>query len=141
MLTRTDLQQICLSRLEEAKILLAAGKPDAAAYIIGYVMETAFKARICKILDVDYPDTSEVGRVFKTHKYSELILLAGLQKEIDSKKTTSVKFKTNWSIVEFWNEAKRYEPIGSNSTAYVTTIITALEDPTDGILTWIKSLW
>jgi len=48
MLTREDLQEISLHRLEEAKILYKQGQYDGAKYLLGYTLETALKARICK---------------------------------------------------------------------------------------------
>jgi hypothetical protein len=141
MPTRTELQHISISRLEEAKILLAAGKADGAAYIVGYVLETALKARICKILNMGYPDTGEISKSFLTHKYPILIKLAGLENDLNAKKNASVTFATNWSLVSEWSEIKRYEIIGTSSAVDVANIINALEDQTDGVLTWIQTLW
>ena len=47
-MNRTDLQQPALTRLAEAKALLAAGFPAGAYYLAGYAVECALKACIAK---------------------------------------------------------------------------------------------
>jgi HEPN domain-containing protein len=141
-LTRSELQQIAQTRLEEAKVLLAAGFYDGAYYLAGYALETALKAYICKLLDEDFPPGSgEVAKVYRTHRFEELILLAGLRKRLLSQIAADVNFQTNWSLVKDWSEAKRYDVIGSSDQAKAQEFLTALDDATCGILTWIKTIW
>ncbi|MHA3787582.1 hypothetical protein ACX0HA_05165 [Flavobacterium hauense] len=141
MPSRNELQTIAKKRLTEVKILYRAGSYDGAKYLSGYVIETALKARICKILDSDYPDSGEVSRSFMTHKFETLIKLGGLQKSFDNELNSNIRFKTNWSIVTSWSEVFRYKSIGTSSQADISDVIDALEDRTDGILTWIKKRW
>ncbi len=141
MATRLELQQISLARLAEAKLLFSNNHFDGAAYIIGYVLETALKARICKILDSDYPDSGDISKSFLTHKYENLVKLAGLEKTLDNEKGKNPQFAANWSLISGWKETKRYNPIGSATSTEVLDVIDALENPTYGILTWIQTLW
>ena len=66
MATRKELQQLALLRLQEAEALFAGGFYDGSAYLCGYVVELALKARICATLNIDeYPEEGELGKAFK----------------------------------------------------------------------------
>lgn len=141
MPTKLELRKIARTRLLEVKALNNAGFYDAARYMAGYVIETALKARICKILNSDYPDTGAVSKSFLTHNFDILVQLAGLSVSLDDELNANVNFKTNWSLVTSWKETIRYNPIGSASAVDVNDIISALEDQADGVFTWIKKRW
>lgn len=141
MPNRSELIAISKTRLKEVKVLFNNGLYDGAKYLSGYVIETALKARICKVLDSDYPETGEIAKSFLTHKFDILVKLAGLQTKLDAELNANINFKTNWSLVTSWTESFRYMPIGSSSHTDLQDILTALEDNTDGVLTWIKKRW
>lgn len=141
MPNRNELKTISKTRLKEVKVLYRNRLYDGAKYLSGYVVETALKARICKILNSDYPETGEVARSFLTHKFDNLVKLAGLQSTLDTDLNANVNFKTNWSLVTSWTESFRYKPIGTSSQADLQDLLTALEDRNDGVLTWIKRRW
>jgi hypothetical protein len=140
MSSRLDFKKISKTRLSEVKVLNKNQLYDGAKYLSGYVIETALKARICRILDSDYPETGEISKSFLTHKFDVLIKLGGLQKKLDKELATNINFKTNWSIVTNWSETYRYKPIGSSAQAEIFDLLVALED-NDGVLTWIKKRW
>lgn len=141
MPSREQFQCICLTRLEEVKVLYDKGLYDGAKYLSGYVVETALKARICKILESDYPDSGEISRSFLTHKFDTLLRLSGLGKAWDSESNDNTIFKTNWSIATGWSEAERYNPIGTNEKSKIEELISALTDRDNGVLTWIMKTW
>ena len=126
--------------------MLANGLYDGAAYLAGYALELALKARICKLLDSDYPQGRGDFQSFMTHDYETLTRLAGLTKLLDSQKR-NVDFAAKWSLLvgnvadEGWSETWRYRKIGSVSQATAEEMIHALDDPASGILPWIHSLW
>lgn len=144
--TGSELQQLSDSRLREAKALLANELYDGAAYLAGYALELALKARICKLLDSDYPQGRDEFRSFMTHDFETLTRLAGLGKLLDLQKR-NVDFAVKWSLLvgkvagEGWSETWRYRRIGSVSQATAGELINALDDPNSGILPWIHSLW
>ena len=141
MPTRSELQQISQTRLTEARALFTAGLYDGASCLAGYAVETALKACICKLLDEDFPPGSgEVAKVYRTHRFDDLILLAGLRKQL-MLKTADVDFQTNWSLVRSWSEAKRYEVIGSSDETKTQELLTALDDAACGIITWLATIW
>ncbi len=141
MPTRNELKIISKTRFKEVKVLHRNRLFDGAKYLSGYVVETALKARICKILNTDYPETGEIAKSFLTHKFDTLVKLSGLQNTLDNELNANINFKTNWSLVTSWTESFRYKPIGTSSQTDVQDIIIALEDTNDGILTWIKKRW
>lgn len=138
MPSRKDFKILCVMRLKEAKSLYSNGFYNGAIYLSGYIIETALKARICKILNLDYP-SGEFAKTYHTHDFDRLIVLAGLQKELDSKRR-DIKFNTNWSLVTGWKEIRRYESTLATKKD-VEDILNAMEDNTHGILTWIKRKW
>jgi len=138
---RTELQQISRTRLREVEVLYQNRLYDGAKYLSGYVIETALKARVCRVLDSEYPETGEIAKSFLTHKFDTLVRLGGLQRTLDNELNTNVNFKTNWALVTSWTETFRYKPIGSSSQTDVQDIINALQDKTYGVLTWIKKRW
>jgi hypothetical protein len=66
MPSRTELKKISQTRLKEVKLLYNHRLYDGALYLSGYIIETALKARICKILDNNYPETGNVSKSFLT---------------------------------------------------------------------------
>jgi len=139
MPSAAQLKAISESRLLEAKALNAEGLYDGAHYIVGYAVETALKAHICKILQTDYPSGS-IKASFMTHDLSDLVKLSGLKSRFDVLMDTVPEFKANWSLIK-WTEQYRYEPIGTISQQAMVEVFEALEEPVNGILTWIKTSW
>jgi len=141
MPSRADFIKISKTRLAEVKVLYDNGYYDGAKYLAGYVIETALKARICKILNSNYPDSGEISRSFLTHKLDNLISLGGLRVAFDNLLAANVDFKTNWSIITNWTETSRYNSIGSATNSEISDLLLALEDRNNGVLTWIKKKW
>lgn len=144
--TGSELQALSNSRLAEAKVLFANGLFDGAVYLAGYALELALKARICKLLDADYPQGRSNFQSFLTHDYGTLIQLAGLSSKL-KQRNLQADFATNWSLLvggnagEGWSETWRYRRIGSVTSATAEELINALEEPINGVLPWIHSLW
>lgn len=141
MPTRNEFKNISNTRLKEVKALYRNGLHDGAVYLSGYVIETALKARICKLLDSDYPETGTVSRSYLTHKFDDLVKLAGLQNQLDNERNANLNFNINWLLVNNWTETIRYKSIGTTTKTDVEDIMNAMQDPNDGILTWIKKRW
>lgn len=141
MVSRRDLKTMAVAKLASVRALLESGHYDDAYYLSGYVLEIALKARICKIIDADYPENGEISKAFKTHKFDTLVKLAGLERRLDRQKNSGgPAFSTNWSILGLWNETDRYT-CGQRNKQDVLDILDALEHPKDGIFTWIKKTW
>lgn len=142
MPSRSELHLIAETRLVEAKALFAANLYDGAYYLIGYAVETALKACICKLLDEDFPPSNgEIAKAYRTHRFEDLVILAGLRKKLQAKVTADLDFAINWNLVKGWRETQRYDIIGSSDQSRTQEVIVALEDPAYGVLTWLKTQW
>ena len=139
MATYQELKDLSEVRLREAEALFAANLFDGCAYLAGYVVELALKARICKLLGInEYLDSGKLGKVYAVHDLDQLLLLSGLRGTLDP---TNVALFNNWSISVPWNPERRYEPVGSVTRQDALDILNAIRDGTDGVYTWIKMHW
>jgi HEPN domain-containing protein len=114
MISISELRKIARGRLKDAEVLLAAGRYDGAIYLCGYAIETALKARICRVLKWSgYPSTRrefEGYQSFRIHDLDILLRLSGTESKIKT------KHLAEWSIVATWDSNVRYRPIGSASS-------------------------
>ncbi len=138
MATRRQLQELAFLRLEEAETLYAAGLYDGCAYLCGYVVELALKARICATLGVsDYPEKgSRLREALKSHILDDLGLLAGMVHEFTP---TRPVLLANWSLINEWRPEWRYEPKGSYDRAAAEKLLDAVRAKPDGVLTCISA--
>jgi len=140
LLTRQELQQLSKLRLTEAEGLCAKKLYDGSAYLCGYVVEFALKARICRLLKLStYPESGEMGRLFKTHDFDVLKILAGLAGDISVSKNKALF--DNWSIATSWKPEHRYSPKGSCDKKRAEEILASIRDVPDGVLTWLSRRW
>src|ERR1700722_19690038 len=115
MLDRRELLEISRARLKDAKVLLKARRYDCAAYLCGYVVECALKARIVATLKWSgFPATKkefEGFASFKTHNLDAFLRLCACENKIRS------KYLAEWSGVARWDPETRYMPIGTVTSA------------------------
>ena len=150
MPSRSDLQNLTKQRLDEASALLSLNFPDAAFYLAGYSIECALKAVVCKTLDQDdfyQPDRSKkatryvqerIFREFKTHNYSDLLVLSGLSAEFELARVSDPQLYLAWTDIEKagWTEQFRYE-LGTKSRQNVSDFIKAV----GAVIIWISNYW
>jgi HEPN domain-containing protein len=138
--TRQQLQQLAKLRLREAERLYASGLYDGAVYLCGYVVELALKARICKLLQLkNYPESGDIGRLFKTHNFDDLKVLAGLSQEITA--TKAPELFNNWSIATLWKSEQRYLPQGTSDKKKAQEVLASIKDDPNGVLKWLSRRW
>jgi hypothetical protein len=113
MIEVAELSKMARARLTDAKALLNAHRYDAASYLVGYSVELALKARICKSLKWhQFPETAGDFKgleIFKTHKLALLLLLSGRKESIEK------QVQTEWPAVATWDPETRYRPVGSST--------------------------
>ncbi|HEX8691800.1 MAG TPA: HEPN domain-containing protein [Longimicrobium sp.] len=121
MIAADDLKHLARGRLRDAKALFRAGRYDAAAYICGYAVEAALKARICRTLRwTGFPDTNkefEHYHSLKTHRLDVLLELSGQSPRITG------RYGLHWDAVVKWDPVQRYRPIGSTSRAFAEKML------------------
>lgn len=138
MADRQSFKKLALARLRSSKLLYKYKDYDAAGYLIGYVVEFALKATICKTLNLTtYPGSGEKHfEVFATHNVDRLLILSGLSSEIDINKNRELF--TNWSVLTSdWGPEVRYE-LSKYDKIKIENKLKALEDKPNGFLAWIK---
>jgi HEPN domain-containing protein len=137
-LPRKQLQQLARLRLREAEALYQAGLYDGCAYLAGYAVELALKARICRLLGLkDYP--LDPPQAFKSHNLEQLKVLAGLTTQIDGRKNKDLF--DNWSKAVKWNPEQRYEAPGKYNDVKAKEIRDSIRSRPNGVLVWLSKRW
>jgi len=139
MPNRAEFKQLAKLRLKEAETLYSAGLYDGSAYLCGYAVEFALKARICKLLGLsEYPDSGKLKTAYAVHDFDQLLILSGLQPKLDP---GNVDLFTNWSVATPWKPEIRYKPKGSHNKAKAKEILDAVSSQPNGVLEWIMRYW
>jgi HEPN domain-containing protein len=139
IVTRADFQARADEKLEEARVLLAAGRWSGANYVAGYAVELALKACIIKkLMATDAFPEKDFSRHCYSHDLKELFKLAGLKTAFDAALGASAQLRDGWDVVIEWSEAKRYERADE---AEARRLVQAISDPVHGVLTWVKTYW
>jgi hypothetical protein len=123
VLLRIELLELCRARMDDAQLLFRNGRDDAAAYLCGYAVEFALKARICKHLKwPGYPATDaefKGKRDFKTHDFDCLLEFTGLAPKVRN------NCNAEWYTVTDWSTELRYRPIGSTTHQHAQALLEA----------------
>jgi hypothetical protein len=110
--TRAIFQELARIRIEDAKVLLDAGRSDAAYYLAGYAVECALKACIAKLTSqYDFPPKPRVVESYYRHDLQGLLKAAGLDAQLDLDAPRGSTRDANVGIVYKWNEQIRYARI------------------------------
>ena len=132
-MNRNDLQKLARIRIKEAKVLLDNGCFEGAYYLAGYAVECALKACIAKkTMRHHFPDKQLVNQAH-THDLQTLVVVAGLKKAREKRKTSCPQFELNWGVVKDWSEQTRYNSPVSGSVA--RDFYSAIVSRRDGVLT------
>lgn len=84
LLTSSDMKHFMSRHLVAAQSLKTNKKYGMVAYHLGYALEFALKACVCKHLNqTTYPSRGEDGKFFKSHNFQRLYMLSGLQDLFD----------------------------------------------------------
>lgn len=138
-MNRAELQQLTDMRLEDASVLLAASRVQAAFYLLGYAVECALKSCVAKqIREFDFPDRKLVNDSY-VHNPSQLLNISGVKQLHDAEMASNRAFATNWGIVKDWSENSRYQV--SVAEPVVRDFFAAVTDPRDGVIPWLKRHW
>lgn len=124
--------------MEEARVLLDAGQFSGAFYLAGYVVECALKACIAKqVRRFDFPDRATVIASY-SHDLTNLVKVAGLERELHAETASDAIFARNWSLVERWSEQSRYEV---QREADARALYSAIADSGHGVVRWLRRHW
>ena len=138
-MNRADLQSLADLRVQDAKVLVDAGRYPAAYYLLGYAVECALKACVAgQIREHDFPDKQLILDSY-THDLKQLLRISGLAARFNERMAADKPFEVNWTTVKDWNESTRYDTTISEVKA--RDLFSAVTDGKAGVLTWLKTLW
>ena len=133
-----DFRVVARRRLDEAKVLQAAGQSSGAYYLARYAIERALKACVLKTMKRYHMPDKKVVVDSHTHDLSQLVTLAGLEGIRVRHARSNAKFALNWAVVKDWNEASRYE---TWSTQEAADLLQAIDQRGSGVFSWTKKHW
>ena len=117
---------------------MRAGMHDGAYYLAGYAVECGLKACIAKTtLRHEFPGKKRVDSSY-SHNLDLLVRLAGLEDFRLNYFSRSPEFQKNWATVQLWSEESRYQRHSSEAAA---TLVGAVGDRRNGVISWIKVYW
>ena len=138
MLTKDDLQKLAQLRFDDAVLLSQASRCSSAYYLAGYALELALKACIAKlVLANTIPDKSFINAIY-VHKLDSLLNTSGLRTDFDRDARANSQLAAHWAIASNGSEESRYafwDPVSAAS------LLSAIGDPTNGVLQWVKARW
>lgn len=135
---RSDLQLIAQAKIDDAILLLESGRASNSYYLAGYSIEIGLKACIAKQISSDtIPDLAFVRSIY-SHSIGELVKVAGLASRLKRQQDDDKTFAANWAIVCEWGPDERYNVIDIGTAQLM---ISAVVDPKNGVLQWIKAHW
>ena len=139
-LNRKELQQLAEDRILDAEALLAASRWSGAYYLTGYAVECGLKSCILAYVEATGKifEDKEFSRKCWTHKFEELVKLAGLEKELSNHRRIEPRFDANWKVARIWTEADRYE---QKTQGEAEKLCQAVFQVQNGVLQWIRRYW
>jgi HEPN domain-containing protein len=133
---KTRLIELAEAKLEDAKLLLSAGRAANAYYLAGYAVELMLKAIVSARFRTDtLPDRAVSTQVF-VHDIRKLISLALLEVALKEREKADAGFQARLQIVLRWTEESRYGQYGVDEA---TALIDAVDNSEHGVLSWLRS--
>lgn len=133
-LLRQDLIRLHAEWLLDARTLLASHRYAGAYHAAGVALECALKARIARFTQAEeFPDL-KLAKEAWDHDPRRLLALGDLVRFMD---TAPAAVQASWATVKDWRVESRYTHTVNPAT--VTAFVDALDDPTDGVITWLRN--
>lgn len=143
-MNRLELQQLADERLKDVEALLIGQRWAFAYYNAGYAVECALKACLLARMPLTGWVFQEKANIKDclTHKFEDLIKIAGLQDELAARlklsATNGDTFHLNWKESQKWDVTARYVP---RTEAEARALYVALTHDPDGVIPWIRNYW
>ena len=135
---RADLKVLAEAKIKDARLLLDNKRFASAFYLAGYAIEVGLKACIARrILSETIPDKTLINSTYD-HDVGKLANVAGLASELKKEQASNNMFAANWGIVGQWRVDSRYEMTDQFSAQLM---VQAVDDPSSGVLQWIRQHW
>ena len=132
---KARLIELAEAKLEDAKLLLGAGRAANAYYLAGYAVELMLKAILSgRFRENTLPDRVLINQLY-SHDLTKLTRLALLDVALQQHEEGDADFGLRWDIVLEWTEESRYGGYGADAAA---ALIDAIENPEHGVLPWLR---
>ena len=132
---KARLIELAEAKLEDAKLLLSAGRAANAYYLAGYAVELMLKAILSgRFRENTLPDRGLINQLY-SHDLARLTRLALLDVALRQHEESDTDFRIRWGIVLEWTEESRYGGYGADAAA---ALIEAIENPEHGVLPWLR---
>jgi hypothetical protein len=129
----TELDMAWRDRLEDANLLMSAGRFPTSIAMGLYALEILLKVRICRTLDLD-----QLPKPFEVHDLEGLLMVSGLRRHLLKRQARPVK--ANWGNIKRFaadlNEL-RYQSNSSRSQIEAEEFFGSLKEPLTGVIPWI----
>ena len=134
-LTAAELDQAWQDRMDDAQALETAGRYGAAVAARLYAIEIYLKFRICQRLNLANP-----LKRLEIHHLDALIVFAGLSQTLASLPATNNIRLNGDRLVEFSDKLNdlRYLPASRWTPRENADLTRWLNDPAEGVMTWLK---
>jgi hypothetical protein len=130
----TDLEVAWSERELEAGELFAKNYNSVGLALRLYALEIRLKTLICKHLKL-----SLLPKACKTHELSELVIFTGRWEELEDPANTIIR--QNWDLLVDFSKKRlnnlRYIPRHKLPSPEFSKLMNALDDPNDGVLSWL----
>ena len=136
-MNRLEFQHLADERLDDADVLLKAGRYACSYYVSGYAIECALKACIARKTQQDDFPPKDAAKYY-VHDLPKLLDIAGLELIFAQAAGQDPVFRANWAIVKDWTEGTRYTSVGEQQAH---EILAAIRDPQHGVLQWLRKNW
>ncbi len=137
-ISRTDLQLLAMTRMEDAHALLKGNRFSGAYYLAGYAIELGLKACIAKTITAEtIPPKAFINGIY-THDLQQLVAHAGLKPLLDKDLKKNPVLNGNWMQAFQWNEKSRYKNWAEKQAR---SMVDAIGSDSDGVLQWVKNHW
>jgi HEPN domain-containing protein len=133
---KVRLVELAEAKLEDAKLLLNAGRAANAYYLAGYAVELMLKAILSgRFRENTLPDRGLINQLY-SHDLARLTRLALLDVALRQHEESDTDFSIRWGIVLEWTEESRYGDYGPEIAA---ALIETIENPEHGVLPWLRN--
>jgi hypothetical protein len=130
---RVDLEQPAHDRGLDADALCLPGRHASSIAMELYALEIMLEMLICERLDL-----TQLPQPFELNELEGLLILSGLKNAMG----TVPRVETNWDKLVTESKAindLRYKPASAKSHVDSDGVRSLLHDPTDGVMTWLRT--
>src|SRR3954465_8548388 len=115
---KARLIELAETKLEDAKLLLSAGRADNAYYLAGYAVELMLKAILSgRFRENTLPDRALINQLY-SHDLDRRLRLALLDVALQQHEKSDAEPRLRWDIVLEWTGESRYGDYSADAATH-----------------------